>query len=239
MRSFLFQKLNSVASRLRPFLPGSMQLRLLTQMLRWTSSNEREAFYLEKIGPNRGVSIDIGANYGLYSVPMSKLYDQVIAFEPNPSVTEPLVKARIPNLTLINECLSSEPGETILRIPVSGKVLLSGWATIEAQPTAVGESTVELPVKRSTLDGHHFANVGLIKIDVEGHELEVLKGGEKTIRRDRPVLLVEIQENRLDSVRNLLNEWGYHETTLHKLAGIEGSPQNYIFQPNSPLRVPA
>ncbi len=45
-----------------------------------------------------------------------------------------------------------------------------------------------------TLDDYAFENVCLVKIDVEGHELEVLKGGVQTLQRERPVILVEIEQ---------------------------------------------
>ena len=61
----------------------------------------------------------------------------------------------------------------------------------------------------------HFS-VTFIKLDVEGHELPALRGAEQTIRRDRPVLLVEL-EARIQPVApvlDLLGGWGYRPYVL-------------------------
>ena len=55
-----------------------------------------------------------------------------------------------------------------------------------------------IPIKRinievKMLDQERFANIGFIKIDVEGHEREVILGGQKLIARDKSVILVEIE----------------------------------------------
>jgi hypothetical protein len=50
----------------------------------------------------------------------------------------------------------------------------------------------DVPIRR--LDSYDIRNVGFIKIDVEGHEEDVLIGANVTIKRERPVLLIEIEE---------------------------------------------
>ena len=47
-----------------------------------------------------------------------------------------------------------------------------------------------------TLDSHHFENVGLIKIDTQGHELRVLRGGIETLEKNKPVVVFEINEDK-------------------------------------------
>jgi hypothetical protein len=63
------------------------------------------------------------------------------------------------------------------------------------------------------LDDYNLASVGFIKIDVEGHELAVLRGGLKTIQRCLPMLLIEIEDRHkpraLKEVCELLGEIGY------------------------------
>ena len=56
----------------------------------------------------------------------------------------------------------------------------------------------EITVRVSTLDGFAFDDVDLIKIDVEGHELSVLRGAIQTLQRCRPALIVEIEQRHLD-----------------------------------------
>jgi hypothetical protein len=54
---------------------------------------------------------------------------------------------------------------------------------------------MDVPVER--LDDQGLSGVSFLKIDVEGHELPVLRGGDELLARDRPVLLVEIEQRHL------------------------------------------
>lgn len=71
--------------------------------------------------------------------------------------------------------------------------------------------------------------IGLIKIDVEGFECEVLKGGEKTIKRDLPVICIEIQPCNRQWVLDFMNEISYEEKE-----SFDG--YNYIFAPDGELQ---
>ena len=62
-------------------------------------------------------------------------------------------------------------------------------------PVVGPHESQEVPVQ--TLDQYNYDDVCLIKIDVEGHELDVLKGATQTMLRERPVLLVEIEQRHL------------------------------------------
>jgi hypothetical protein len=90
-----------------------------------------------------------------------------------------------------------------------GGVPYAGYGTIEpcnklAQFSDIPKEGFE--VRATTLDSFDFDNIGFIKIDVEGHELEVLQGAEQTIRRNTPTLMVEIEErHRKGSVAEVSN----------------------------------
>ncbi len=226
-------KFFSAANRLLPLVPARLQLALLVKTYGMLSENEREAYHLREIGPCRGTAIDIGANFGLYSLQMSHCYPKVISFEPNPEVAEPLIAARLRNLTLIHEGVSSQRGEAQLFIPIANGVTLSGWASLDEHNCPEATSFNKLTIPLSPLDAHQFTDVGLIKVDVEGHELEVLRGAEQTIRHSRPHLIIEVKDEHLVELRAMLSGWSYHETTLQQLAGIQGSPQNYLFLPDT------
>lgn len=200
-------------------------------MLRYLGGAEPETDHLRLIGPCQGTAVDVGANFGHYSWNLAQIYDRVIAFEPNPQVIRPLVEARLPEVTIKHEALSSAAGELPLQIPVARGVRLSGWASLEKPAVAEHHAIETTMVKVSTLDEHDLSGVGFIKIDVEGHELEVLRGAARTIQRDLPHLLVEIQDRHLPAIRALLASWHYREVSLPELGGPPGSPQNYIFIP--------
>jgi hypothetical protein len=60
------------------------------------------------------------------------------------------------------------------------------------QATAQHSKAMRFEVEVRTLDSYAFRNVRVIKVDVEGSEMEVLEGGRETILRDRPPLIVEL-----------------------------------------------
>jgi hypothetical protein len=78
-----------------------------------------------------------------------------------------------------------------------------------AVPEAALSRTVQVPLRR--LDDYAFENVGFIKIDVEGHEESVLRGGLETLQRNRPTLLIEIEERHnsggLERIREILSQY--------------------------------
>ena len=132
-------------------------------------------------------AIDVGANIGNHTVSFSKRFNKVFAFEPNPH-TFKLLNFNADYLASVftyNVGLSDEN-----RI-----LLMSENATNYGASSTVfkceSNSNVEIEVK--TLDSFFFdANdIKLIKIDVEGMEYKVLLGAEKTIIRNKPIIVFE------------------------------------------------
>nr|BFE68204.1 hypothetical protein GCM10020092_015050 [Actinoplanes digitatis] len=62
-----------------------------------------------------------------------------------------------------------------------------------------------------TVDELELRDVRFVKLDVEGHEMPALRGAEQTIRRDLPMLMVELEERiqPVQPVLDLLAGWGY------------------------------
>lgn len=145
------------------------------------------------------VAVDVGANKGSYLWALSRAVPQgrVVAFEPQPSLVEYLREAVVAN-GLKNVCIepcgvSDRPGRLVLAIP--GNKIGSPGASFEAHIRSQhGAGTIEVGV--ITLD-EYFANgrqrIGAIKIDVEGHELAVLRGAREIIRRHAPAIVVECE----------------------------------------------
>jgi len=126
----------------------------------------------------RRCAVDIGAHVGLWSMHLAALFDSVWAFEPNP-VTADLWPWNVPesNATLLRCALGDRRGSVgLLGTPEhTGHVQIAG----------------DGPYPLDTLDSFDLQDVDFVKIDVEGHELAVVKGGEQTLRRCRPVVVVE------------------------------------------------
>jgi hypothetical protein len=117
--------------------------------------------------------------------------------------------------------LSDRSGKATLRVPPMD----FGFSTIEPNNDLCGKTRgsddpIEVCVKRNKLDDSELDNIGFIKIDVEGHELEVLQGASETILRERPTLLVEIEERHrlgsLTAVHEYMESYGYTRMTMRE-----------------------
>lgn len=172
-------------------VPERLRLPYVYMQLGLQNALEEEMRWLPKLVKRDGVAIDVGANIGLYSYRLCKLCRQVEAFEPNPDCLAVLDAYGAQNVRTHGVALSSEPGTLVLNIPIVGGVAQSGFGSATL---AREVESIAIEADKRRLDDFHFSDVCFIKIDVEGHELEVLTGAERTVRRDHPVLLVEIEE---------------------------------------------
>jgi FkbM family methyltransferase len=164
--------------------------------------------------PHR-VSLDIGADLGEFTIAMLASSRSVIAFEPRPTQARELAAmfdAVGAAVQVEAVALSDEPGVMTMRVVASEP----GRSTIEAG-NALGDvndgtiQSIDVPVRR--LDDLPLSDVGLIKIDVEGHELAVLRGATATLTRHRPAIVVEAEErhhpNAVGEITRLLTGLGY------------------------------
>lgn len=160
---------------------------------------------------------DIGANYGLMSVLFASLvgpYGRVIGYEPNPQVFKVLKltvqRNRFENVQLRTCALGEQPDTLRLNVPIGH----AGRASL----LDVGEHVeqVDVPVRR--LDDEvaklGIDRIDLLKIDVEGYELQVFRGGDDMLGRIRPsVILFESNERGMRQVdtpvSKLLKSYGY------------------------------
>lgn len=152
--------------------------------------------------------LDLGANVGNYTARLSQIVGpsgRVIAFEPVPETFELLVAniARFPgrNVTLLNAAASDAVALQGMAMPMLDSGLANRYM---AHVTEQGGDfqILCLPVDHLQLT----MPVRLVKIDVEGHELQALRGMEQLLRRWRPRLIVE---GRDDAVAAFLANLGY------------------------------
>lgn len=146
------------------------------------------------------IALDIGAHKGAYAWWMAKRVGptgRVIAFEPQPGLAAYLdeIKAafRFDQLAVVRAALSSSEGAKDLFRPA---VNPRGGATLEKMATEGTTVSVPAVMLDACLDEHSARPVRFIKCDVEGHELEVFRGGRRMLGEDRPVLLFECQDFR-------------------------------------------
>jgi FkbM family methyltransferase len=155
-------------------------------------------------------AIDAGAHVGVWSLHLAHWFEVVEAFEPVPENFECLV-GNVVALDL--QCrvrarpyaLSDRAGVIEL-----GRVGDSsyGWSTLAADPV--------LSTASVTIDGFSWNDVDLIKVDVEGHEFEVLAGAADTIRRCRPVIIIEEKHDPSNLASAFLESIGMRATWRKK-----------------------
>ena len=155
---------------------------------------------------NRTLALDIGANVGLWSRDFVGSFKRGIAFEP---------------VALFRECLEHNvQGKNFEVQPIAlgdqdtqGTMIItednSGHSHLD--PATMGTGNVQV-VRLDTLN---FLDVSYIKIDCEGYEYRILQGAEQTIRRCRPVVVIEQKPHDAYSKQYgqfaavaLLQEWG-------------------------------
>jgi len=139
------------------------------------------------------VAVDVGANRGIWTHVLSGHASHVHAFEPNPKMFAVLNAARPANATAHAAALSDSDGSATLKVPHYGTGYSNQHASLEA--TRIGDHPFgEVEITTLRLDGLELGPIGFMKIDVEGHERAVLEGARATIARDRPNMVIELEE---------------------------------------------
>jgi FkbM family methyltransferase len=223
------------------FVPPKWRLPLQVEWLRLRRALEDEMVILNSLPLSYKTAVDIGANRGYYSYLMSKAFDRVEAFEPNPGVVQRLRDYNASNVHVNLLAVSSKPGEAILYIPIVNGVEYTGWASFDRANLGHCSTFRELDVTAITLDSLGLPDVSLIKIDVEGHEIDVLSGSRETIRTYRPVLIVETRPANRRAAASFFAELQYEaflaegrelRPLLEGIAGYGGSKENLILMPS-------
>ena len=170
--------------------------------------------------------IDVGANVGRHTCHMARrvgVSGRVLAFEPV-GVSFTLLAANVQaaglrNVTLFNIALSSSHGISGMTVPMYQSAGLRNY--YRAHLAAGGE----YPVLCLPLDAIPLPRrVRLVKIDAEGHDLQVLIGMKELLHRDRPVLVVEGWTG--DAAAVWLKEQGYAVRGVADSANIVAEPSS-------------
>ena len=177
-------------------------------LLFWRGINSHEPKSIEvwkRFANNSKVIMDIGANSGLYSVVASEFSECspiIYGFEPIPRILK-LYKLNMElngiNSKPIQKALFNVNGETTFFDMDSHDNQIGSLIKSHVEKHKHHKKIKEIIVETITLDtfigNNNIGKVDLLKIDVEGVEDKVLEGMEKTIIKDKPVLLIEISNN--------------------------------------------
>ena len=88
-----------------------------------------------------------------------------------------------------------------------------------------------MDVQLRPLDDFGITGVDFIKIDVEGHEVEVLKGAAQTIEQSRPVVLTEVKGEHLETVSAWFRARDYKHYSLDEVFELQASTGNHLYAP--------
>ena len=196
---------------------------------------------LRDLKPNARTIVDVGANIGMNTIEYATWAKEVHSFEPTPQTYSMLTRtialaqaqgssakgwyptpnglastAVTGNITTYDCALSSAPGTSkiIIKKDNAGHNYLDNLhlptrtGQIRTRPTEPPTETVQL----RTLDSYGFTDVDIIKIDVEGHEFDVVQGAEQTILKYQPVVQLEMVEHqpiRFNWNCQMIYDWFY------------------------------
>ena len=166
-----------------------------------------------------GWFFDVGANVGLYSWEVRKVspHRKILAFEPDPEniilLEKTLKGANFQNVEICKCALSNQLAE----ISFFQDTLTSATGCVAGKDKPwieqyLNSSANEIQVRTETLDSvvRPDRTPSLIKMDVEGHEIEVLQGGRNTLSEAKPLLIIESFPPKQSTVLSLLDELGFH-----------------------------
>ncbi len=183
-----------------------------------------------------GIAIDVGGHIGALTVPMARLFQSVVTFEPN-RFNFALLMANVAlngltNVECLNQALYSREAELSLGSESQQEIPLPAGADggldwTEARNLGAFLFTENgmgaFTTQAHTLDSHALNDVAFMKVDAQGADGEVIKGALETIRRSEPVIVFEWEallsrEFGVDfeEVRSALETAGYTISVLKK-----------------------
>lgn len=173
---------------------------------------------------NNLLFIDVGANRGEFINTAIKHLagERIWAIEPLPYFAQKL-RALFKTIQVVNAALSDRPGKTSLFLPVINGVPDDSLSSV-IQPSNTNYQTFETEL--TTLDllsqKNNLEGPAFLKIDVEGHEFEVLAGGTAFITRSARIMLIEIEERhhagrQLPEMIGQVEQMGFRAFYYHPL----------------------
>jgi FkbM family methyltransferase len=165
--------------------------------------------------------IDIGSNRGIYSIIAVKKYGykKAIACEPNPDTLKTLRE----NITQNNlsdkiEVIASGVSDTESKVNLEYDSYHMGGAAIitgENKTLSPTRKIIQIDIRPldSLIPKDEMSKISFIKIDVEGHEMHVLRGGSETLRSMRHGGMLLIESGRLEQIKREIEPFGLEYNT--------------------------
>lgn len=142
------------------------------------------------------VCLDIGSNIGQWTRPLSKKFESVVCFEPNPN---------------FRECFNKNIKDNNVVLWPVGLSDKEHKAKQDFNSTVLQQEDGDIDCR--TLDSFGLTNVDFVKIDVDGFEVPLLNGAKETLSKNDPVINIEMKrDKRMDVVvkcESILKDLGY------------------------------
>jgi FkbM family methyltransferase len=166
-------------------------------------------------------ALDVGGHVGLWSRVLADRFERVLAFEPIPELAN-----------CFRRNLADKPNVTLFELALGN--VSSACTMVKADKNTGNAHVAPTPKKSKTdiiinsaranmikLDSLRIDSIDFIKIDVEGFELFVIEGGERIIRENRPVMVIEQKPDNAERYKvgrwdatALLRKWGAKEAEV-------------------------
>lgn len=169
-----------------------------------------EPFLIKYLVEPKKSILDIGCHIGEFIYVGSKQIsaDHFYAFEPNTSSFVKLKKT-FPKSHIYNLAISNKNGILKFKIPeIKGKAVITRGTLevdfVEQDETDSRINEVQAKTLDTFLNENPIPEIGLIKIDVEGHEMSVIEGAKNTIKKHKPVIIAELEQRHYKENLNLI-----------------------------------
>lgn len=168
------------------------------------------------------ICVDVGTYIGMHTTYLASKSQYVIGFEAQPLIHNCLLKTLnakgMGNTIVYNVALSNCKGSTTIKTNNNGDASLEGIRDHRFKWS--------YPVKKNTLDSYKIPRIDLMKIDIEGSEWDMLEGAIETIKRTRPIIILETfrRKSNKENIVTFCNRFDYNSQFI--------SSDNYLLLPN-------
>ena len=244
-----------------------------TSRLQMGPYQKQNLLRLRELCPSPRKVIDIGMNIGMNTWEYATWAEEVHGFEPVPGTYQVALDnialnqhhqdpslgwwknpdgtwaslAITGNIQTYNVALGPQAGTVEMHLKKNdghNRVSNDGYSTINGKTVKVNTGYQRVTVPQVTLDSYNFTDVDIIKIDVEGYELQVLEGATNTIAQNRPIVQIECVEiqprafgKTIQDLMDYFNSRNYVITTADGI--VRGSEFGYVKRMMDRFMIPA
>ena len=210
-----------------------LDFEVINHTLPLLSGVSSESILLQMLMPEKGTFFDVGANHGVFSLLAASLSgkDAIIhTFEPQPRLAHAIQLSKEVNhfdrINIHNIALGAIAETRTLYLPTQSSGVASlNSGHVEITDTVDHKIDVEVDLLDAVVDRLALEHMDIIKIDVEGHELEVLRGGETALKKLQPFIWFEMSPAGQETaghgqveIYQCLEQLGYHD--FYDIRGI-------------------